>query len=198
MSARTATPRQPGHTMRETLPSSATPLSARTGLAMRASLGPWLLLALVACTPAAPGGKPSAGTPNSGGPATVGVASAATVADAQAPAPDLGAFQVATVLLGDALDAEQLVAVPKQVFAPGATIHASVLSTGAHAGLTLTARWRGPDGTPILETAQAIAPTQPLATTFTLRRDQPWPPGDYAFDLLAEGHRLQSVPFTVH
>ena len=164
-------------------------------------LGLGLCLAVVvlpACSrdAAAPGKTGAAAAASPAGAATVDGASVAAIADA--PPPDLGDFRVVSVLLGDALDADHVVRAAGSDFGANATLHASVLSTGAHPGLTLTARWHGPGGETILETAQAIAPTQPTATTFTLRGESPWPVGDYVFELLADGHRLQAVPFTVH
>jgi hypothetical protein len=123
---------------------------------------------------------------------------ATLLADAAAPPPDLGELRVVSVMLGDALDADHVVRVARSDFDPRATIHASVLTSGTHPGLVLAARWLAPDGRTILETAQKLAPTRPTATTFTLRDAAPWPAGDYVLDVLADGRRVQRVPFTVH
>jgi hypothetical protein len=162
-------------------------------------LGLGLCLAVVvlpACSgdDAAPGKAGAAASPAG----AAAVDGARVPAIAEVPPPDLGEFRVVSVLLGDALDADHVVRAAGSDFGANATLHASVLSTGAHPGLTLTARWHAPGGQTILETAQAIAPTQPTATTFTLQGEAPWPVGDYVFELLANGHRLQAVPFTVH
>jgi hypothetical protein len=166
------------------------------------------LLLVVASLPgckrdAAPAG-PAGSAASASGAAVVDDGSVAPIDPAAAPAPDLGGFRVASVLLGDALDGEHVVRSAMREFDPRATIHASVLSTGAHPGLTLTARWQAPGGATILETAQALAPSAAspdaptaLATTFSLRGKTPWPAGDYVFELLADGHRLQALPFKV-
>jgi hypothetical protein len=141
-------------------------------------------------------GAPAAG--GATGAATVDGAAVPALADAAAPPPDLGELRVVSVMLGDALDADHVVRVARSDFDPRATIHASVLTSGTHPGLVLAARWLAPDGRTILETAQKLAPTRPTATTFTLRDAAPWPAGDYVLDVLADGRRVQRVPFTVH
>ena len=110
---------------------------------------------------------------------------------------DLGEFKIVSVLLGRTLDAEQVVQADRDTFAPRDTIHASVLSTGAHEGLTLSAHWLGPDGATVADTAQVVAPTQPTATTFSLHNPQPWPVGDYKLELAVNEHVLQTRAFHV-
>ena len=108
------------------------------------------LLALVACGPesAAPSVATATGGADSGKPATVaeGDATAATEPVAELPAEDLGEFRVVSVLLGKAVGADNVVLADSEVFARKDSIHASVLTTGAHQGLTLSARWLAPDG----------------------------------------------------
>ncbi|CAN5170614.1 hypothetical protein BH11PSE14_BH11PSE14_24080 [soil metagenome] len=111
--------------------------------------------------------------------------------------PDLGEFHVAALQLGSALDADRVVLADKDQFSPSDTLNASLLSTGAHPGLTLVARWVGPDGKAFAETTQELAPTQATATTFTVRNAEPWPSGDYKVDVLVGGHVLASRPFQV-
>jgi hypothetical protein len=110
---------------------------------------------------------------------------------------DLGEFKIVSVLLGRSLDAEQVVQADRDEFAPRDSIYASVLSTGAHEGLTLSAHWIGPNGAPVAETAQVVAPTQPTATTFSLHNPQPWPPGDYKLELAVNEHVLQTREFHI-
>lgn len=145
-----------------------------------------------------------AATANSGATATAPGDDPAPPAGEPTGAANLGDFRVVSVLLGDALDAEHIVRSARSDFDAAATIHASVLSVGAHPGLTLAARWRAPDGHAILETGQPLAATADsedapaaTATTFTLRGDAPWPAGDYALELRANGRLLQRVPFSV-
>lgn len=91
----------------------------------------------------------------------------------------LGEFRIVSVLLGNSLAGDKVVARDANVFAGGDTLHASVLTTGAHQGLRLSARWLGPDGAILADTDQALVPTAATATTFTISNPQAWPPGDY-------------------
>jgi hypothetical protein len=116
---------------------------------------------------------------------------------AAAAGPDLGQFAIQSVTLGSALDADHDVREPKTVFAPKDAIHAAVLSTGPHAGLTLVAHWTAADGTVVAHTEAPIAPTGPTITTFTLKNSQPWPPGMYQVAVQVGGATLQSRAFEV-
>jgi hypothetical protein len=111
--------------------------------------------------------------------------------------PDLGQFQVVSVTLGSALDSEHDVRAAKTVFAPKDAIHAAVLSTGPHAGLTLAAHWTAADGTVVAHSEQALIPTGPMLTTFTLKNPKPWPAGLYQVAVQVDGHTLQSRAFEV-
>jgi hypothetical protein len=112
-------------------------------------------------------------------------------------APDLGQFQVVSLTLGSALDADHNVREAKTVFSPKDAIHAAVLSSGAHPGLTLVAHWTAADGTVVAHTEQALVPTGPTVTTFTLENSQPWPPGMYQLAVQVGGATLQSRAFEV-
>jgi hypothetical protein len=94
-------------------------------------------------------------------------------------ATDLGDFKIVSVTLGNTIDAEQQVPVAKTVFGRQDPIYASVLSTGQHQGLTLSARWTTADGQLVAETEQALVPTTATVTTFSLRDGEPWPVGKY-------------------
>jgi hypothetical protein len=116
---------------------------------------------------------------------------------AASAAPDLGQFQVVSVNLGTQLDADHDVRDPRTVFAPADTIHAAVLSTGPHPGLTLVAQWTAADGTVVARSEQAMVPTGPQVTTFTVKNADPWPPGMYQLAVQVGGHTLQSRAFEV-
>jgi len=116
---------------------------------------------------------------------------------AAATAPDLGQFQVVSLTLGSALDADNNVLEAKTVFAPKDAIHAAVLSSGAHPGLTLVAHWTAADGTVVAHTEQPLVPTGPTVTTFTLENSQPWPPGMYQLAVQVGGATLQSRAFEI-
>jgi hypothetical protein len=117
--------------------------------------------------------------------------------DASPAATGLGQFRIVSVLLGNSLAADKVVARDGDAFARGDTLHASVLSTGAHQGLRISARWLDPDGALIAETAQALVPTAATATTFTISNPQPWPPGDYQLLVSINGELAQTRKFKV-
>ncbi len=118
-------------------------------------------------------------------------------AELEAAAPDLGDFKIASVTLGSALDRENNVAAAKTMFAPTDAIHAVVLSTGKHAGLTLSAKWTTADGALVAESAQALAPTSATYTAFNLVNPAGWPLGKYQVAIAVDGHVLQTRPFEV-
>ncbi len=118
-------------------------------------------------------------------------------ADADAPAPDLGEFKITSVSLGNSLDKENNVVAAKQAFATSDTIHAVVLSTGKHAGLTLSAKWNTADGALVAESAQALVPTSPTYTAFTVKNPAGWPPGKYQVAIAVNGHVLQTRTFDI-
>ena len=159
-------------------------------------------LALAACQrEAAPTVAADAATtmPVAAAPAAVQVPAPVTVPASAAVAGEtgLGDFRIVSVLLGNSLAGDKLVARDAQAFARGDTLHASVLSTGAHQGLRLSARWRGPDGVVIADTAQALVPTAATATTFTISNPQPWPPGEYQLLISVNRQPGQTRKFVV-
>ena len=111
--------------------------------------------------------------------------------------PDLGQFQVVSVALGTALDADNNVREAKTVFSPKDPIHAAVLSSGPHPGLKLVAHWTAADGSVVAHTEQTVVATGPTITTFSLRNAEPWPAGMYQLAVQVEGRTLQSRAFEV-
>ena len=111
--------------------------------------------------------------------------------------PDLGAFRIESVTLGTALDGDSNVREGKTVFSPKDAIHAAVLSTGQHAGLTLVAHWTAADGTVVAHSEQPLIPAGPTVTTFSLKNAEPWPPGMYQLAVQVQGATLQSRAFEV-
>ena len=116
---------------------------------------------------------------------------------AEPAAPDLGQFQIVSVALGTALDGDNNVREAKTVFSPKDPIHAAVRSSGPHAGLTLVAHWTAADGTVVAHSEQALVPTGPTVTTFSLRNGEPWPAGMYQLAVQVDGRTLQSRAFEV-
>lgn len=119
-------------------------------------------------------------------------------ADGALPMPDLGAFRIVSVLLGNAVDGYSLVITDNRSFTPRDTIYASVLSSGAHQGLRLSAKWLAPDGTQIADTSQPVVPTAGTATTFSIKNPEPWPAGDYQVLIAVNGQTQRTETFKVH
>lgn len=158
------------------------------------------LLALGACGPDSAAPSPATTTSDSGkSPATAepDAAADAKPEPAELPAEDLGEFRIVSVLLGKAVGADKLVAADSEVFDAKDSIHASVLTTGAHQGLTISAKWLGPDGSTIAETEQPLVPTAATATTFDISNPAGWPAGEYQLLIGINKRTLQTRRFEV-
>ena len=154
-------------------------------------------LALVACQKG-PASNPEGSASTAGGTdASSGEVDGSAVSSAQPPPPDLGDFKIVAVLLGTSLDAERIVVGDAETFAPQDKIHASVLSTGAHDGLRLSAKWLAPDGSVVAQTEQPLAPTTATATTFSIANPTGWPAGEYQLQIAVNGSTLQTRTFKV-
>lgn len=156
------------------------------------------VLAFAGCGDKSATGGASKGEPGvTPGPPAAESAGDAGVADAVPPMPELGEFRIASLLLGKAVDDDNIVRTDAGQFAPKDTIHATVLSVGAHPGLRLQATWVGPDGNTIARTDQPIAPEGPSATTFHIANPAGWPDGEYELRLAINGHPIQGRKFRI-
>ena len=160
------------------------------------------LLALVACkadpgATAPTGTEAGAATPLPGGPVTLEAEHAEAIAEAEAPLSALGEFRIVSVLMGTALDGDRVVIADKREFASKDKIHASVLSTGAHQGLRLSAKWLAPDGSTVAEASQPMVPTTATAITFTISNPEPWPAGDYQLLIAINDQTQRTETFRV-
>lgn len=126
------------------------------------------------------------------------VSGVAAAAGPETVAPDLGEFRIVSVLLGKSLDADRIVVGDSSTFGRRDKIHASVLSTGAHAGLRLSAKWLAPDGSLVAETEQPLVPIAATATTFSIHNPTGWPEGQYQLRVGVNGSTLQTRKFQVH
>jgi hypothetical protein len=162
------------------------------------------LLLLAACgkseAPAtgAPAASPAAATPAKApaGTATVDAATAGLNA-AEPPLPALGDFKVVSLLMGNSVDDGHVVLTDTRSFAAKDAIYASVLSTGPHQGLKLSADWIAPDGSHFAKSEQPIVPTSDLATTFKVENPAGWPVGDYQLRIAIDGHTVRTEAFSV-
>lgn len=160
-----------------------------------------LAVLLVACgkEPSKPADKPAAAQPA----ATAAAADASTdataapTAAAGAPALDLGEFKILSITLGNQLDAEKNVIAAKTSFKPKDAIHASVVSTGKHQGVKMSATWTTADGAPVAQTEQVLVPEAPMVSTFSVKNAEPWPVGKYKVSIALEGQEQQAIEFEV-
>lgn len=156
--------------------------------ALRPLIAAVALVALASCQR----GPAPAATP-AGGPAPT----AAGAPPVALPTPGLGSFRVVDVRLGTAVDDSQQVATDQDAFAPRDTIYASVLTSGTHEGLALSAKWTRADGTPIAVSQQALVPDAPLAVAFRIADPAGWPTGTYRVEIAANGQVLATRDFSV-
>ena len=128
------------------------------------------------------------------------------VAPAPAPAPVVTAqpppvapagVAVASVTVGNAVDAAQNVSMNAKSFTPKDTIYAGVATTGAAANAVIVARWTFGDGQLVNEESRTIAPTGPAVTTFHIAKPDGWPVGPYKVDITLDGKPAGSQTFAV-
>lgn len=108
-----------------------------------------------------------------------------------------GDFRVVAVELGTTLDEDGRVAGPRDVFAPGDTIHAAVVGVGTSPGLTLSARWLAADGSEVAKAGQSLAPEAPTVATFTVSQPDPWPTGAYRVEVAINDRVVETRAFEV-
>lgn len=129
-------------------------------------------------------------------PASVDNATAALNAG-EPPMPELGEFRIVSVLMGNGVDDEHVVATDTRQLGAKQPLYASVLSIGAHQGLKLSADWIAPDGHSFAKSEQPIVPGSDLATTFKVNNPGAWPAGDYQVRIAIDGHTVRTESFTV-
>jgi len=114
-----------------------------------------------------------------------------------APLPPASApATVSSVTLGNAIDANNIIAAPLAAFAAGDTIHASVATDGASAG-RLTAKWTHVDsGQTVAEETKDI-PAGPAVTDFHISKPDGWPTGKYKVEVSLDGSVVNTSDFEV-
>ncbi|KFN50762.1 hypothetical protein, partial [Arenimonas composti] len=108
-----------------------------------------------------------------------------------------GDFRIVAVELDDAIDAEGRAVTPTLAFRRGDRIHASVVGVGGSQGLTLSARWFGPDGAEIANAGQSLVPDKPTVVTFAISQPQPWPVGEYRLEVAINQRVVETREFEV-
>lgn len=158
--------------------------------------------AAAASAPAAPPAAPAAaGT--AAKPAASGTAAAAPAPAASAPAAasaDADVLKVASLTVGDAVNADHKVRKAQDHFAPDQkSLYASVATTGDTDGATLGAKWSYLEGKGQLVSniSQRIATHGPATTTFKVENPNLWPEGKYKVDISLDGKQVASQTFEV-
>ncbi|MDO1529191.1 hypothetical protein QMK61_10175 [Fulvimonas sp. R45] len=158
--------------------------------------------AAAASTPAAPPAAPAAaGT--AAKPAASGTAAAAPAPAASVPAAasaDADVLKVASLTVGDAVNADHKVRKAQDHFAPDQkSLYASVATTGDTDGATLGAKWSYLEGKGQLVSniSQRIATHGPATTTFKVENPNLWPEGKYKVDISLDGKQVASQTFEV-
>ena len=112
-------------------------------------------------------------------------------------APPEGKVSVARVDLGTAVDPDQRVVRPARTFAPGSSVHASVVTNGSGLGVEIKVRWVDRKGRLIAEKAQMISPRGPVATSFTAEPPGGWSIGRYEVQVLLDGRNVAETEFEI-
>lgn len=110
----------------------------------------------------------------------------------------VGEVTVTGVTLGTAVDDEQQVTAPTEMFSPNDTIYASVKTNGSADQVTLAARWLYDGDQEVNESSETIAPTGPATTTFHIEKSDGWPVGNYSVEISLNDEVVHRHAFTVH
>lgn len=114
------------------------------------------------------------------------------------PPPAAAGVAVASVTLGNAVDASQNVSMTAKRFGTKDTIYAAVATTGTAPNAALVARWTFGDGQLVDESSQSIAPTGPAVTTFRVAKPDGWPVGNYKVAITLDGKPAASQDFEIN
>ncbi len=110
-----------------------------------------------------------------------------------APMPTATAMTVSTVDLGNAIGADNHIAMPMTSFAKTDSIHASVATDGP--GGNLTAKWTM--GDKVVNTQDKAVPAGPQVTEFSISKPDGWPLGHYKLEVMMGGNAVQTREFDV-
>lgn len=112
-----------------------------------------------------------------------------------APAPPAPAA-VTSVELGNAIDAENRVAMPASEFSTTDTIHASVATDGGSAA-RLTARWTYGEESQLVRSTDADVLAGPQVVAFDIQHPEGWPVGNYRLEVMLDGTVVETREYAV-
>ena len=136
-------------------------------------------------------------------PATSSTAAHATAPTSSAAPPAAtanSALSVASVMLGNAVNAARQVTQASNRFATSdKIIYASVATVGRSSGATLNAKWSYLEGQGqlISSISQAIATDGPAVTTFMVQNPDLWPEGKYKVEISLDGKPVATQDFEI-
>lgn len=154
--------------------------------------------------------KPVLAAPARAATAATTPATGSTTAHVTAPASSMAsptvtatagtALSVASVTLGNAVDAAHQVTQASNRFAASdKTIYASVATVGRSGSATLNAKWSYLEGRGqlISSISQAIATDGPAVTTFMVQNPDLWPEGKYRIEISLDGKPVTTQDFEI-
>src|SRR6185436_20086041 len=109
------------------------------------------------------------------------------------PAP----LAVESLDLGKAIGSDKKVTNSTNDFGVRDTIYASVGTSGASSGSTLTAVWTFQTGQVVDSATQSIAPSGPATTEFHITKGSAWPVGKYKVAILLNGTPAKDKEFEI-
>jgi hypothetical protein len=150
--------------------------------------------------PAAPIPPASAPMPPASTPAPAATTPAPATSGKSASVQPAASIKVATVTLGNAVDASHAISKEQRHFAPeDKAIYASVTTVGNADNATLNAKWSYEDGKdqPFSSTTESIATDGPAVTTFKVQNPNAWPEGKYKVVISLNGQTVASEKFEI-
>ena len=169
-------------------PPASSPAAART-----AAVAPTAAMSTAAST-----SKTTAAVPTT--PAIASTTARATTVAGTPAAPASTSLSVASVTLGNAVNAAHQVTQASNRFAASdKIIYASVATAGRSDGATLNAKWSYLEGQGqlISSISQALATDGPAVTTFMVQNPDLWPEGQYKIEISLDGKPVTTQNFEI-
>ena len=106
-------------------------------------------------------------------------------------------LEIAAVMIGKRIGANNLITEPTFQFAPGDTVYISVSTTGVPDSATIAAKWRFQTGEVLDSSSKTIEPEGEDVTEFHITSPKPWRVGTYNVIVYADGDSVDSKNFAV-
>ncbi len=113
------------------------------------------------------------------------------------PPPPVAPVAVSSLDLGKSVGVDKKVTDAKSDFGPRDTVFASVGTTGASSGATLSAKWTFQTGQVVDSASQSISPSGPAVTEFHIMKKTPWPIGKYKVSIMLNGAPTMDKDFEI-